>query len=136
MSYCGIPRHLPNGSPLHRDPKSIHKLGEHAVKDVYQCCPSYNRRETRGYWQFLMETRDATAAQFRKKHGCSLVANGVEQANVVPYFIGVFDTVAALGHKYLGPALVSLGVTILLDCTISAVCLNPSSPGPDGRLGF
>jgi hypothetical protein len=67
----------------------------------YQFCPSYNRRETRGYWQFLMETRDATAAQFRKKHGCSLVANGVEQANVVPYFIGVFDTVAALGHKYM-----------------------------------
>ena len=48
-----------------------------------------------------METRDATAAQFRKKYGCSLVANGVEQANVVPYFIGVFDTVAALGHKYM-----------------------------------
>jgi hypothetical protein len=80
--------------------------------------------------------RDAIAVQFRKQYGCSLVANGVEQANVVPYFIGVFDTVAALGHKYLGPALVSLGVTILLDCTISAVCLNPSSPGPDGRLGF
>jgi hypothetical protein len=128
MSYCGIPRHLPNGSPLHRDPKSIHKLGEHAVKDVYQCCPSYNRRETRGYWQFLMETRDAIAVQFRKQYGCSLVANGVEQANVVPYFIGVFDTVAALGHKYLGPALVALGVTILLGLHYLGGVLEPIFP--------
>jgi hypothetical protein len=128
MSYCGIPRHLPDGSPLRRDPKSIHKLGEHAVKDVYQCCPSYNRRETRGYWQFLMETRNAIAAQFRKQYGCSLVANGVEQADVVPYFIGVFDTVAALGHKYLGPALVALGVTILFGLHYLGGVLEPIFP--------
>jgi uncharacterized protein (DUF2235 family) len=25
MSYCGIPRHLPDGSALRRDPKSVHK---------------------------------------------------------------------------------------------------------------
>src|SRR5713101_6894773 len=31
-----------------------------------------------------------------------------------PYFIGVFDTVAALGHKYLGPVLVLLGVALLI----------------------
>jgi hypothetical protein len=43
MTYCGVPRHMPDGSPLRRDPKSIHKLAEHAVKDVYQFCPSYSR---------------------------------------------------------------------------------------------
>ena len=128
MSHCGIPRHLPDGSPLRRDPSSIHKLAEHAVKDVYQFCPSYNRRETRGYWQFLMETRDAIAGQFRKQYACSLVANGVEQANVVPYFIGVFDTVAALGHKYLGPALVALGVAILLGLHYVGGVLEPIFP--------
>ena len=75
-----------------------------------------------------METRDAIAAQLRKQYGCSLVANGVEQANVVPYFIGVFDTVAALGHKYLGPALVALGVTILLGLHYLGGVLEPIFP--------
>jgi Uncharacterized alpha/beta hydrolase domain (DUF2235) len=128
MSHCGIPRYLPDGSPLRRDPKSIHKLAEHAIKDVYQFCPSCNRRETRGYWQFLMETRDAIAAQFRKLCGCALVTSGVELANVVPYFIGVFDTVAALGHKYLGPALVALGVAILLGPHYLGDVLEPIFP--------
>ena len=44
VTYCGVPRHMPDGSPLRRDPKSIHKLAEHAVKDVYQFCPSYSRK--------------------------------------------------------------------------------------------
>jgi Uncharacterized alpha/beta hydrolase domain (DUF2235) len=128
MSYCGIPQHTPDGSPLRRDPKSIHKLAEHAVKHVYQFCPSYNRKETRGYRQFLMETRDAIASQFRKQYGCSLMANGIEQANVVPYFIGVFDTVAALGHKYLGPAVVALGVAVLFGLHHFGSVLEPILP--------
>jgi hypothetical protein len=48
--------------------------------------------------------------------------------NVVPYFIGVFDTVAALGHKYLGPALVALGVTILLGLHYLGGVIEPIFP--------
>jgi hypothetical protein len=129
MTYCGIPRHLPDGSPLRHDPKSIHKLAEHAVKDVYQFCPSYRRKEVRGYRQFLMETRDAIAAQFRKLHGSSLVENDIERANVVPYFIGVFDTVAALGHKLLGPALVALGIVLLVGLHYLGGVLDPIAHG-------
>jgi hypothetical protein len=113
MTHCGVPRHMPDGSPLRRDPKSIHKLAEHAVKDVYQFCPSYTRK-VRGYREFLLETRDAIAEQFRKRHGSSVVVDGIERANVFPYFIGVFDTVAALGHKYLGPTLVVAGIALLI----------------------
>ncbi|MCC8937925.1 DUF2235 domain-containing protein [Bradyrhizobium sp. Arg62] len=128
MTYCGIPRHLPDGSPLRRDPKSIKKLAEHAVKDVYQFCPSYNRKDAKGYWQFLLETRDAIAADFRRQHGSSQTADGIERANVVPYFIGVFDTVAALGHKYLGPALVALGIAILVGLHWGGDALAPFFP--------
>ncbi len=135
MSYCGIPRHLPNGSPLRRDPKSIHQLAEHAVKDVYQFCPSYSRKETRGYPQFLLETRDAIAAQFRKQHGSTLIANDVERANVFPYFIGVFDTVATLGHKYLGPALVAFSVALLFGLHYLGGALEPVLPWA-GWLGL
>jgi Uncharacterized alpha/beta hydrolase domain (DUF2235) len=128
MSCCGIPRHLPGGSPLRRDPKSIHKLADHAVKVVYQFCPSYNRKETRGYRQFLLETRDAIAVQFTKQHGSSQAASEVERANVVPYFIGVFDTVAALGHKYLGPALVAFGIALLFGLHYLGGVLEPTFP--------
>ncbi|MGX1320756.1 hypothetical protein AB7M17_004209 [Bradyrhizobium sp. USDA 377] len=128
MTYCGIPRHLPDGSPLRRDPKGIHKLAEHAVKDVYQFCPSYSRKEVQGYHQFLIETRDAIAAQFRKEHGCSLVENDMERADVVPYFIGVFDTVAALGHKFLGPVLVALGVALVIGLHWLGGALEPFLP--------
>jgi hypothetical protein len=114
MSYCGIPRHLPDGAQLRRDPKSIHKLAGHGVKDVYQFCPSYSRKDIRGHRQFLMEIRDAIAAQFGRQYGSSLVPNSLERSNVVPYFIGVFDTVAALGYKYLGPALLAFGVAALI----------------------
>ena len=55
-SYCGIPRRLPDGAQLRRDPKSIHKLAEHGVKDVYQFCPSYSRKDIRGHRQFLMKS--------------------------------------------------------------------------------
>ncbi len=114
MAYCGIPRRLPDGSPLRRDPKSIHELAEHAVKHVYQFCPSYSRKDPNGYRQFLLKARDAIAAEFRRQYGSSQTVGAVEQANVFPYFIGVFDTVAALGHKYLGLALVALGIALLI----------------------
>jgi Uncharacterized alpha/beta hydrolase domain (DUF2235) len=128
ICYCGVPRQLPDGSPLRRDPRSLRKLAEHAVKDVYQFCSSYNRREVGPYRQFMMETRDAIAAQFRTKYGCSVTVNGVEQANVYPYFIGVFDTVAALGHKYLGPLLVVLGVATLVGLHELGRWLEPAFP--------
>jgi hypothetical protein len=113
MTYCGVPRHMPDGSPLRLDPKNLAKLAEHAVKDVYQFCPSYKRKEVHGYQQFLIETLDAIAAQFRQQYGSSVLVNGLEQANVFPYFIGVIDTVAALGHKYLSPVLVASGIALL-----------------------
>ncbi|MCK1266770.1 DUF2235 domain-containing protein [Bradyrhizobium sp. 49] len=128
MTHCGIPQHLPDGSPLNRDHNSIKKLAEHAVKNVYQFCPSYSRKDTIGYRKFLLETRDAIAAQFRREHGSSQTVGEVEQANVFPYFIGVFDTVAALGHRYLGSALVALGIAILVGLHAGGSVLEPYFP--------
>jgi Uncharacterized alpha/beta hydrolase domain (DUF2235) len=76
----------------------------------------------------LLETRDAIAVQFRRQHGSSQVANDVERANVAPYFIGVFDTVAALGHKYLGSALVAFAVALLLGLHYLGGVLEPTVP--------
>jgi hypothetical protein len=100
MSFCGIPRQLPGGGPLPMDAKGSQSLAERAVKGVYQFCSSYKRGES-SYKDFLLDTREAIAKKFRSEHGSSTVAAGEEKANVFPYFIGVFDTVAALGHKGL-----------------------------------
>lgn len=133
MSYCGIPRHLPDDAPLQLDLKGSRALAEHAVKDVYQFCSSYDRSKIGRYLTFMMETRDAIAAKFRSDHGCSATKEGVEQANVFPYFIGVFDTVATLGNKWLGPIVVVAVLAIPFVLHFLGRSLDPIFP-PAGRV--
>lgn len=102
IAYCGIPRHLPDGRPLPLDAKGSTRLAETAVKSVYQFCSSYDRKNIGAYLRFMMDTREKVAEKFRKDHG-SAEPTDATKANVYPYFIGVFDTVAALGHRLLGP---------------------------------
>jgi hypothetical protein len=99
ISFCGIPRKLPGNVPLPMDAKGSRALAETAVKDVYQFCSSYKRNES-SYKDLLLDTREAIAKKFREEHGSS-TGLAEEKANAFPYFIGAFDTVAALGHKGL-----------------------------------
>ena len=108
MTQCGVPRHLPDNNPLPIDDKGSQKLAEHAVKRVYQYCPSYDRSKIGPYQTYLMDTRAAIAAQFRADHGSSDASAEPEKANVFPYCIAVFDTVAALGHAGLGFVVIAL----------------------------
>ena len=123
MSYCGIPRQLPDGVPLPMNAKGARSIAERAVKDVYQFCSSYTRATASPRERFLLDTRDAIAKKFRSEHGCSVGTGTEEKANVFPYFIGAFDTVAALGHKGLkwlvvalvliSPFIVSFAISLL-----------------------
>lgn len=108
MAQCGIPRNLPGNKPLPLDEAGSQKLAELAAKDVYQFCPSYDRSKIGPYRTFLMDTRTAIAAKFRAEHGCSNNSPTSEGANVFPYCIGVFDTVAALGHPGLSIVVMAL----------------------------
>jgi hypothetical protein len=128
IAQCGIPRHMPDGSPLKRDPKSLQTLAEHAVKDVYQFCPSYARTRNHPYREFLLDTRNAIARQFREQYGSSSVVNDVEQSKVFPHFIGVFDTVAALGHKGLGLLVVISAIALLAAILWVGHALEPYLP--------
>jgi hypothetical protein len=111
---------------------AISRPAPHAVKDVYQFCSSYDRKTAGPYRSFLLRTRDAIAAGFRAEHGCSAVKNGVEQANVFPYFIGAFDTVAALGNKWLAPALILSIAAIPVGLHYLGAFLEPSFPWAGG----
>jgi uncharacterized protein (DUF2235 family) len=94
LSYCGVPTHMDDGSPLLRDEASTIRIAKAAIKDVYQFTSS-RRRDTATAKQLMrMKQRDLLAARFREKFG----SGDGEVSNTVPHFIGVFDTVASLAN--------------------------------------
>jgi uncharacterized protein YjbI with pentapeptide repeats/uncharacterized protein (DUF2235 family) len=106
LCYSGIPTQNGNGKPLKRDQASARKLATRAVKTVYQhvCSPRDKQ---------FQEQRMALAGQFRSEHACS------ENQYAFPFFIGVFDTVAALSD----PASLAVlsGVYLALLAAVSLV---------------
>jgi hypothetical protein len=108
LSLCGVPTRMPDGKPLRRDVGGSTAIAKEAVKKVYQFVSS--PKDTA-----YMEQRKALAANFRQKYGAD--ADG--EPNTVPFFIGVFDTVASLGSYLLSAAL--LGGTALALAAISFV---------------
>ena len=119
IAYCGIPTKLPNDKPVKLDVATSRKLASYAVKHVYQFTSSRPRHSTTRRQAFLLTTRDLIAQRFRKDHG-SLAENGSD-ANAYPYFVGVFDTVAAL----LNPTMAFLLICafLILDFVISWILL-------------
>jgi uncharacterized protein (DUF2235 family) len=88
MNLCGVPTQEPSGGPLPRSGKALRATADEAVKKVYEHGAGRDRAK-------FEPEREEQARRFRAKYGAD--NNGV--ANVAPYFIGVFDTVAALGAK-------------------------------------
>jgi T6SS, Phospholipase effector Tle1-like, catalytic domain len=125
MAKCGIPRCMPNGKSLPLDVKGSRKLATYAVKNVYQFCSSKPRKAPGSYRNFMLDTRELIAARFRKRHG-SCDTQEPAKANVYPYFVGVFDTVAALGRT--GAALALLVALALVVAAISWVISFLSLP--------
>ncbi|MGZ5864978.1 MAG: DUF2235 domain-containing protein [Xanthobacteraceae bacterium] len=97
IAKCGIPRQLPNGAQVPLDIAGSRKVATYAVKHVYQFYPSRPRKQPGSYRNFMLDTRELIAARFRKENG-SCDQAFPDKANVYPHFIGVFDTVAALGR--------------------------------------
>lgn len=87
LELIGIPTKEANGQALNLDPKRLRKLSISAVKILYRFgLPVGNT-----------EKRDRNAEAFRNTYKC---ITGPERG-AVPYFIGVWDTVAALGWAHL-----------------------------------
>jgi len=81
LGICGIPRYSPHGLDLRKDHRARRRAVLRAVRGVYQ---SY------GSGAAGQKQRQARAATFRKQHAS-------HEDGVVPYFIGVWDTVRAIG---------------------------------------
>lgn len=91
MNVCGVPTHGADGGQLPRYGSKLRSIAEEAVHKVYEHGASKNRKK-------YEDEREEQARRFREKYGSEGIgADGEPQGNVQPYFVGVFDTVAALG---------------------------------------
>jgi Uncharacterized alpha/beta hydrolase domain (DUF2235) len=137
IACCGIPRQLPGGGALPMDVEGSTRLAETAVKSVYQFCSSYDRSKVGSYRRFMMDTRDKIAEKFRKEHGSAKPGDD-GLANVYPYFIGVFDTVAALGHKGLAllTVIAVLATPVVVSFLISLFSFAANFPYVGGYLHY
>ena len=93
VSMCGIPQQMKDGSQIKLTDADTRRLAEYAVKHIYQFTSSRSLDTATDRQKFLLETRRRLAARFRSEHNC-----GTDVVpNADPYFVGVYDTVAALG---------------------------------------
>lgn len=94
MNLCGIPTKMPDGSAVPKYGPKLRKIASDAVKYVYNHGTGYPRGQEPYFSQ-----REEKGRRFRVKYGSSPTAGSPDvQGNVQPTFIGVFDTVAALGN--------------------------------------
>lgn len=109
LYLCGIPTQVADGSPLPRAGHELRAIAEEAVRRVYD----HGAGSPRDQYQ---PEREELGRRFRHKYK----SGDALQATVHPYFIGLFDAVAALGS----PPIVRFGLLALftfLACVISAV---------------
>jgi len=113
MNLCGVPTRMPDGSEVPRYGEGLRKIAGDAVHYVY----NHGNGKPRGESPYF-ENREELGRRFRQKYQSFVPdADKDVQGNVQPAFIGVFDTVAALGNKAVGVSaflaltvLISLGV--------------------------
>jgi uncharacterized protein (DUF2235 family) len=99
IARCGVPTH-PRNAPkdsLSIDEGSSQKLAAYAVKHVYQFTYPRKKSEATERQKFFLDSREQLATRFRAEYGSADKVDPAK-ANVYPHFIGVFDTVAALGN--------------------------------------
>jgi uncharacterized protein (DUF2235 family) len=106
IAFCGVPT-MDGDQPLKRDMKTSKRIAKEAVKRVYQHTHSRPLDKATQRQKEQLDQRLELAERFRQKYRS---ADG-DGANVYPHFIGVFDTVAAIGNMTL--ATFVLGIAAL-----------------------
>lgn len=86
---CGVPTRAADGGHLLRFRKMTRDIAREAVDTVLEHGAGHPRKD-------YDAERQEMARRFRNRYG-SVHRDGGDLANVAPYFIGTFDTVAALG---------------------------------------
>ena len=113
LSLCGVPTSEIDGKPLKRDLRSTTALASKAVKGVYQFVGSPRDKK-------YVPIRDQIAAKFRSDYQ-SHVPAASDAVSSVPFFIGVYETVAALAHWGLA---IVYSLTALIGATVISWLLS------------
>lgn len=131
IMLCGIPTKAGDG-PLLRYRKQVHDIAKEAVETVYEHGAGHARAE--------YETeRDEQARRFRAKYGSNFVGEDPDKdrSNAAAYFVGVFDTVAALGASGKRRFLIQAGLTVLFALVSSfASAIAAIMPSLIAKFGF
>ena len=100
MNLCGVPTRMPDGTDVPRFGPRLRKIASDAVNFVY----NHGNGLPRGKQPYL-DRREELGRRFRQKYA-SFVPDAKKdvQGNKQPDFIGVFDTVAALGSAQVTAA--------------------------------
>lgn len=97
MNLCGVPLQTSDGKPIPKHGDIVREIATEAVKKVYNHGAG-KRRDKQPYF----DQREELGRRFRIKYR-SYQNNdpAALRGNVEPHFVGVFDTVAALGSNNL-----------------------------------
>jgi uncharacterized protein (DUF2235 family) len=112
LADCGIPTQLELGGAMKYDSATAHRLAKIAVKKVHQHTASIPRDKATPRQNELMDQRDELARQF-----CKSYASRQSDKSEYPFFIGVFDTVAAIASK--GSLIIVLAAILLVTAGLS-----------------
>jgi uncharacterized protein (DUF2235 family) len=93
LRLCGVPTHGKNGAAVHKRGPALRKIAEEAVYKVYDHSAGIKRESKR-----IHEEREQLGLLFREAYG-SMHPTDPNRSNEAAYFIGVFDSVAALGMR-------------------------------------
>lgn len=112
LSLCGVPTHASNdpSAEFKRFGRGARQVAERAVHQVYEHGAGYPRGDYEA-------ERDELARRFRVEFGSDV--NGIPNAG--PHFIGVFDTVAALGAAGWKRWGIILGLTLGAAALVAAI---------------
>jgi uncharacterized protein (DUF2235 family) len=120
IGQCGVPTRGADGKPLRRDTATVKRIAKEAVKKVYQHTASRPEKDATDRQKELLKQRRVLASRFRERYGSADPAD-YDKANVYPYFVGVFDTVASLANPVAVVGLSLLATLVLaLPSTIIA----------------
>jgi uncharacterized protein (DUF2235 family) len=116
IMLCGVPTRV-GDRPLLRFRKQVKDIAREAVETVYE----HGAGHPRGKYE---AERDEQARRFREKYGSDFVGQDEDKtrSNAAAYFVGVYDTVAALGATGFRRFLISAGLTTLFAIPAAAIC--------------
>lgn len=111
ISLCGVPTRDKRGNPLRKDEETAQRIAEEGVKKVYQHTESRKTFRTERQKE-LNSQREELGRRFRERFMSGDPASS-NKANVYPYFIGVFDTVASLAKPFVAASMFLAAILLL-----------------------